>query len=213
MLILMICANSGQTRIAGGDGRKNPCKREMRTMAKWLRRIRGAVGMGLTWAVVWAVVAVAIGMVVDPDGSMDEMWPMIGALPGFLGGITFSTVLAVAARRRRLEELSLPRVAAWGAAAGLAVGVLPFTIGEPTSEVPLWLLGSVVIGTITVLSAASAAGSLALARRADARESLSIGEAAARLRAAIDPLEMSERQRREAASVTSAQADRGRTRL
>lgn len=138
-------------------------------MKKWLRRIRGAVGMGLTWALVWAPVAVLIGLFVDPDGSMDEMWPAIGAYPGFLGGVVFSIVLAIAARRRRLEDLSLPRVAAWGAAAGLLVGVLPFTIGESTTERPLWLLATVVIGTITLLSAASAAGSLALARRAQKR--------------------------------------------
>lgn len=138
-------------------------------MKKWLRRIRGAVGMGLTWALVWAPVAVLIGFFVDPDGSMDEMWVAIGAYPGFLGGVVFSIVLAIAARRRRLEELSLSRVALWGAAAGLMVGVLPFTIGEPTTERPLWLLATVVIGTITLLSAASAAGSLALARMAEKR--------------------------------------------
>jgi hypothetical protein len=138
-------------------------------MKKLLRRIRGAVGMGLTWALVWAPVAVLIGLFVDPDGSMDEMWPAIGAYPGFLGGVVFSIVLAIAARRRRLEDLSLPRVAAWGAAAGLLVGALPFTIGEPTTDRPVWLLATVVIGTITLLSAVSAAGSLALARRAQNR--------------------------------------------
>ena len=136
---------------------------------KWLKRIRGAVGMGLTWALVWAPVAVLIGLFVDPDGSMDEMWPAIGAYPGFLGGVVFSIVLAIAARRRRLEDLSLPRVAAWGAGAGFLVGVLPFMIGEPTSDRPVWLLATVVIGTITLLSAVSAAGSLALARRAQNR--------------------------------------------
>jgi hypothetical protein len=136
-------------------------------MKKWLRRIRGAVGMGLTWALVWAPVAVLIGLFVDPDGSMDEMWPAIGAYPGFLGGVVFSIVLAIAARRRRLGDLSLARVTAWGAAAGLLVGTLPFTIGEPATDRPVWLLATVVISTITLLSAASAAGSFALARRAE----------------------------------------------
>ena len=144
-------------------------------MKKWLRRVRGAVGMGLIWALVWAPVAVLIGLFVDPDGSMDEMWPAIGAYPGFLGGVVFSTLLAIAARRRRLEELSISRVAAWGAAAGLLVGALPFTIGDPTTERPLWLLAGVVIGSITLLSAVSAAGSLALARRAEKRDLLGAG--------------------------------------
>ena len=144
-------------------------------MKRWLRRVRGAVLMGLTWAVVWAPVGVLIGMIVDPDGSMDEMWPAVGAYPGFLGGVVFSAVLGIAARRRRLDELSIPRVAAWGAVAGLLVGALPFAVGTSTSELPLWLLGGVVVGSITLLSAGSAAGSLALARRAERRELLHAG--------------------------------------
>jgi hypothetical protein len=139
---------------------------------KWLRYIRGAVGMGLTWAVVWAPIAVLVGLLVDPDGSMDEMWVAIGAYPGFLGGVVFSAILAIAARRRTLGDLSLSRVAAWGAVAGLLVGVLPFTIREPTTERPLWLLALVVVGSLTVLSGASAAGSLALARMAEKRRPL-----------------------------------------
>lgn len=31
-------------------------------MSRWLRRIRGAVGMGVTWAVGWALVGVLIGV-------------------------------------------------------------------------------------------------------------------------------------------------------
>jgi hypothetical protein len=141
---------------------------------KWLRRIRGAVLMGLTWAAVWAPVGVLIGMIVDPDGSMDEMWVAVGAYPGFIGGVVFSAVLGIAARRHRFDELSLWRFAAWGAAAGLLVGLLPFALGELNPEVPVWLPG-VVTGSITLLSAVSAAGSLALARRAQKRDLLDAG--------------------------------------
>ena len=80
--------------------------------------------------------------------------------------MVFSIVLGIAARHRRLDELSVPRVAAWGALAGMMVGTLPFLIGEPGAS-NVWLLAAVVIGTITTLSAASAAGSLALAQRAE----------------------------------------------
>ncbi|HYR12251.1 MAG TPA: hypothetical protein VEQ60_30975, partial [Longimicrobium sp.] len=79
---------------------------------------------------------------------------------------------------RRLDELSVSRVAAWGAAAGLLVGAIPFVLGDPNTEMPVWLLALVVIGSITLLSAASAAGSLALART---------GERRALLRAGADP--------------------------
>jgi hypothetical protein len=131
---------------------------------QWQRRVRSALVMGVLWALVWAPVAVLVGLLIDPDGSMDEMWPVVGAYPGFIGGVLFSVVLGIAARRRRFDELSIPRVAGWGALAGFLVGVLPFLLGEPTSAIPAWLLGLIVIGSLTVMSAASAAGSLALAR-------------------------------------------------
>lgn len=132
-------------------------------MKQWLTRIRGAVVMGLGWAVVWAPVAVLVGLILDPDGSMDEMWPAIGAYPGFLCGVVFTALLGIA-YGRRLGELPLSRAAAWGAAAGVLVGVLPFTIGESTSKLPVWQLAAIVIGSFTAMSAASAVGSAMLAR-------------------------------------------------
>ena len=128
------------------------------------RRIRGAIVLGLAWAVIWAPVAVLVGLVVDPDGSADEMWPAIGAYPGLLCGVLFSLLLGIAYGRRGLGELTLVRAGAWGAAAGVLVGVLPFTIGESTSRLPLWQLAATVIGSFTVLSAVSAIGSAMLAR-------------------------------------------------
>jgi hypothetical protein len=127
--------------------------------------------MGLTWALVWAPAAVLLGMIVDPDGSMDEMWVAIGAFPGFLGGVIFAAVLAMAGRRHRFDELSLSRFAAWGAVAGVLVGVLPFAAGGRGQ----WPLGLGVVGAITLLSAVSAAGSLALARVAERRDALAAG--------------------------------------
>jgi hypothetical protein len=81
---------------------------------KWLRRIRGAVGMGLTWAAGWALVGVLIELFIDPMGSLVDVWPTALAIPGFLGGAVFSAVLQVAESRSRFDELSLPRFAAWG---------------------------------------------------------------------------------------------------
>ena len=139
-------------------------------MKSWLRRIRGAVLMGLTWALVWAPVGVLIGTIVDPDGSMDEMWVLVGAYPGFLCGLAFSIVLGFAERRRSLDELSLRRTGAWGAAGGLLVGLLPFAVGTASTALPLWQWGVLIVGTFTLLSAGSAVASLWLARMAKKRE-------------------------------------------
>lgn len=134
-------------------------------MKKWPRRICGAVLMGLAWAVVWAPVAILIGTkIVDPDDSMDEMWVVVGSIPGFLCGALFWAGLGIAEGRRRLDELSLPRSGARGAVSGLLVGVLPFVLGSQNTELPLWLLPVVVIGSVTLLSAVSAVGSALLAR-------------------------------------------------
>lgn len=49
--------------------------------------------------------------------------------------------------------------------------------GTPTADLPPWLLGVVTVGPVTLLGAASASGSLALARMAERRESLGAGAA------------------------------------
>ena len=141
-------------------------------MKQSLRRIRGAIGVGITWALAWAPVAVFVGtQIIDPDDTMDEMWVMVGVLPGFFSGVIFSIVLGIFARRRRLDDLSIPRVAGWGAIAGLLIGILPFVIGDTDGSPPAWLLAAIIIPSFTLLSTLSAAATLAVARRALRRES------------------------------------------
>lgn len=155
----------------------------------WLRRIRGAVGMGLTWAFGWALTGIAIGVASMLLPSLpwhlffeifDAPLPAL-AVPGFIGGVFYSLVLGIAGRRRRFDELSLPRVAAWGALGGLMLALFPafmvlVGLATPGSQgVGLWQITAVVAGPLMLLSSASAAGSLLLARKAECRE-LSAGE-------------------------------------
>lgn len=141
-------------------------------MRTWLGRIRRAVLMGLAWGVVWAPLGVLIGMIVDPDGSMDEPWVAVGAYPGFLCGVVFSAVLGITDGRRRFDELSLSRAGAWGAVSGLLVIVLPFTgvLGTPNTEHLFWRWRVIIIVAVTLLSSISAVGSVLLARIAKKRE-------------------------------------------
>jgi hypothetical protein len=77
--------------------------------------------------------------------------------------------------------LSVRRFGVWGAAAGLVIGVVPFMLGTPSADIDVARLATVVIGSFTLMSAASAAGSLALARRAEARELADAGGSNPRL--------------------------------
>jgi len=127
--------------------------------------------MALTWAVVWAPLGVLLGILVDPDGSLDEPWVAVGAYPGFLCGVVFSAVLGMTEGRRRVDAVSLARVGAWGAVSGLLVGVLPVTgaLGTPNADHPLWQWHVVLLGSVTLLSSVSAVGSVLFARMAKKR--------------------------------------------
>ena len=118
---------------------------------------------------IWAVGGLCVGGVIElldnilpgglPMASAVDMWPQTLAIPGFLGGVVFAAVLGIVGARRRFDDLSLPRFAIWGAAAGLLLGGLALALGAPL----------VFIGITTLGSAVAAAGSLALARMADKR--------------------------------------------
>ena len=162
-------------------------------MKQWLRRIRGAVGMGLTWAAGWALVGVLIGVTSSllPGLPWESFFEVLDAplpalaVPGFFGGALFSTVLGIAGRRRPFDELSLSRFSAWGAVGGLLLSLVPAALvaaglaSVESGALGLWQLTAVISGPLTLLSAVSAAGSLALARRAENRELLEAGEAVA----------------------------------
>ena len=144
-------------------------------MHHMMRRIRGAAGMGLTWALGWGLVGGVLEFFANfiPALNVVDMWIQSLAIPGFIAGAAFSVVLGVAGRGRAFGELSLPRFASWGATGGLLLGATLFLIRVANAGLPAsWLPTMVVLGTLTTLSAASAAGTLALARRGEASPAL-----------------------------------------
>ncbi len=132
-------------------------------MEKWMIRIGRGVAMGLGWGAAWVPVALLVGLIVDPDDSMDEPWLVVGMLPGFLCGAVFSAVAGGADGRRRLHELSFHRAGARGTVSGLLVGGLWLVLAL-VSDPPQWLLDVVVVGSLTLLSAVSGVGAALLAR-------------------------------------------------
>ena len=151
---------------------------------KGLRRIRGAIGMGLTWAFGWAIAGILIGVasILLPGLPWNSFFEVFDAplpalaIPGFFAGVFFSTVLGIAGRRRRFGELSLPRFAAWGAVGGVLLTLFPFALeavglaSREGSTVGTWQIIAVITGPFILMSAISASITLILARRAEGRE-------------------------------------------
>jgi hypothetical protein len=132
-------------------------------MRKWLRRIRGAIGMGLTWA----AALFAVGSVprwvfgVNTDAPI----PLVFGVFGFVAGVTFSALLVLTNGGRTFDQMSIRRFAGWGAITGLLLSALwanavSLRWGELLAIAP----------TFALVCAVCASGSLAVARRAVRRE-------------------------------------------
>ena len=118
-------------------------------MKSWLQRVRGAIGIGATWAAGWAPIGAVTGWVtatlVDfPASILAGNYAVMFGVLGFAGGTIFSTVLRLAEGHRSFEQLSLPRFVGWGALGGLVLGGLAVLV--------------------SLLGAGSAAGTLVVAR-------------------------------------------------
>jgi|SRR5687768_7025533 len=137
-------------------------------MRTFLKRLRGAGVVGLTWSALWIAMGLvlfgAISIVdpgqIEPGEGLATALPILGTV-GFLSGLGFSALLSIIERRRSLEKLSIPRVALWGA---LGSAAIPLLMG---SEGGVW-------PETAVLGAICAAGTLAIARRHRAPSSVEV---------------------------------------
>ncbi len=138
-------------------------------MDGWLRRIRGAIGMGLIWGAAWFGVGMImlLGLLlVTGETGADVPYPLGFGAFGFVAGVAFSGLLGAIEGRRRFDQMSMPRFAGWGATGGLLLSVV-FVGMVGLVEDPAFLGNLVVLGPVFAMAGgASAAGALALARRA-----------------------------------------------
>jgi len=117
--------------------------------------------MGLTWAVAWFGAGMVLLLIIGPDAA-DVPFPLGFGFIGFLAGVTFSGVLGIVEGRRRFDQMSLPRFAGWGGVGGLLLSAVFVLAAGLRGDVIL-----VLAPVFALASAATAAGSLALARMAD----------------------------------------------
>jgi hypothetical protein len=119
--------------------------------------------MGLTWGVAWFAAGLALLLVVGL-GAADVPFPLFFGLLGFLAGGVFSVILGTLGRRRRFDQMSMPRFAGWGALGGLVLAGGLALVAGPDAEL------LVVAPVFAAAGAISAGGTLALARRATGRD-------------------------------------------
>lgn len=132
-------------------------------MNRLLKRIRGIIGTGVTWALAWVGLGAVVGAFVGYPASFLLRIALSNSVSGFIAGSAFAVILSVAERKHTLEGLSLRRVALWGAIGGGLLSFIPMAYGVPLA----YLLGPLVING--GIGAGMAAGSVAMARRAEDR--------------------------------------------
>jgi hypothetical protein len=118
--------------------------------------------MGLTWAAVLSAVGGVPRWVFGVE--TDVPIPLVLGVFGFVAGVTFAALLLLTERRRSFDQLSMRRFAGWGAIGGLLLSAIwaramALRWGEVLAIAP----------TFALTCAACAAGSLAVARRAERR--------------------------------------------
>ena len=140
-------------------------------MNRLLRRLRGLLGVGVTWGTLWGAIGAGIGFVL---GALNPalwtfenpivLWGLGMAAYGFVSGVGFGTLLSLRESSKRLRDLSLKRVALWGVLGSAAVPLLFLGFFEAGTTV-IDILGA--MGVTAMLGGTFAPGAVAIARRAE----------------------------------------------
>ena len=144
-----------------------------------LLKIRGGIGMGLSWA----VVAFLLGGIPELIGNIwpnsvtnaVDIWPAALAIPAFFGGAGFSIVLALAGENTHFEEFSLGRFAIFGAIGGALASSCPallLSLGLISPNVPIGQITLALLGPLFVGGAVAAMITLVVARMSENRDLL-----------------------------------------
>jgi hypothetical protein len=122
--------------------------------------------MGAIWGVAWSAAAAVLARV--PGFSTDLPLAFLFAPLGFISGVAFSGVLVAIESRGRFARLSVPRFAGWGALSGLLLSGI-FVAAAALRGASPWAEFLLFGPALIVAGSACAAGTVALARRAEQR--------------------------------------------
>ena len=127
-------------------------------MLSWLIR-SGPIGTALIWAAGWGAGAGGfIEAFVDPQGEIEDVWPMVLTILGAIGGVAFWGLRRIAERRRSLDGSTASRALLWGTLAGLVAGLMARAVGAPPDAILLTSLLGALSGPATCLLFRYAAG-------------------------------------------------------
>jgi len=135
-----------------------------------LRRLRGALVIGLLWGTLWLVLGIAADALVvwfaSPPRAVDTLLLGIWTGLGIASGTTFAGLLAGLERNRTVDTLAFRRLVLWGVLAGAGIPILFATIVLALAAPDLHLARSdvVVFMVLGAIGAATAAGTIAIAR-------------------------------------------------
>lgn len=142
-------------------------------MSEILRKLRGLAGVGITWGVAWATIGAGVGYLLglaSPEiwtwSNPIAEWALGIGLYGFVSGVGFGGLLSLREGAKTIRELSMSRIAVWGALGAVAVPLLFGALGTFGAGTTV----ADVVGAMLVtggLGALSAPGSIAIARQAE----------------------------------------------
>jgi hypothetical protein len=125
-------------------------------MNKQLRRLRGVVGLGLTWGIAWAVLFALLVLVIrrfDPDSIDAGEGPLpvatlMGSV-GFVSGVVFGLLLALVESGRPILDLSSGRAVMWGV---LAAAAFPLLAGREDQVLVFCPLGAALAAALVAIA-------------------------------------------------------------
>lgn len=147
-------------------------------MRSWLRKLKGALGLGSIWGLLGTAVGTVAAVAVTVLGGTPLLtswltWALPLGFVSFVLGTGFGGMLGLLERHRTLDELSFRRVAAWGTVVGAAFPVAAYLValgmGLPWTDLSfvevLRGLGAACSG-YGIVTAGLAGGTVWAARRA-----------------------------------------------